>query len=114
MDRAEEIFVDLFSHLREDLRGGRNIGLALKAQGSDITLRIRSEKLASDEKQPYFAVVVGESEGSFRVSYKPSGVPSAQSRVTIVAPGSTEELLGLVREYIEAERQRLTAYQHDQ
>jgi hypothetical protein len=109
MDRTEEVIVGLFSGLREDLRAEPGVGLALKAQGGDVTLRIRSEERDGDERRPFFAVVVGlaEREGAYRVSYKPSGVPSAESRVTIVAADSADELLGLVRRYVEEERRRL-------
>lgn len=109
MDRTEEAFVSLFARLREDLREESGVGLALKAEGRNITLRIRSEKQADDERQPYFAVVVGvgERDGSFRISYKPSGLPSAEKRVTVIDADSTDELLGLVRRYIEEERRRL-------
>lgn len=112
MDRTEEVFVNLFSRLREDLREESGVGLALKAEGRNVTLRIRSEK-AGDERRPYFAVVVGvgERDGSFRVSYKPSGVPSAERQVTVVDADSTDGLLGLVRGYVEAERRRLIDYQ---
>ncbi len=112
MDRIEEVFVSLFSRLREDLREESYIGLALKAQSRDLTLRVRSEQEAGDGKRPYFAVVVGlaERDGGFRISYKPGGVPSAESHVTIVAAESTEELLGLVRGYVEAERRRSLDY----
>ena len=99
----------LFSRLREDLREEPGVGLALKAQGRDVTLRIRSEKQAGDERQPYFAIVVGagERDGAFRVSYNPSGTPSADRQITIVGADSAEELLGLVRRYVEGERRRL-------
>ena len=113
MDRTEEVFVSLFSRLREDLREESGVGLALKAEGRNVTLRIRSEKKAGDERRPYFAVVVGvgERDGSFRVSYKPSGVPSAERQVGVVDADSTDGLLGLVRGYVEAERRRLIDYQ---
>lgn len=113
MERTDEILMDLFARLRAELRAERIVGLALKAQGPDITLRIRSERLAGDEKQPYFAVVVGERDGSFRISYRPSGVPAGHSQVSIIGPDSAEQLLALVREFIETERHRLTAYQQD-
>ena len=110
MDRIEEVLVGLFSGLREELREEYGVGLALKAEGHDVTLRVRSQKKAGDEKQPYFAVVVGERDGAFRVTYKPGGVPSAESQVTIVDPDSSDRLLGLVRGYVEAERRRLIDY----
>jgi hypothetical protein len=110
MDRIEEVFVGLFSSLREELREESGVGLALKAEGRDITLRIRSQNKTGDEKQPYFAVVVGERDGAFRISYKPSGVPLAASQVTIVGADSAEELLGLVRGYVEKERRRMIDY----
>jgi hypothetical protein len=108
MDRTEEILVGLFSRLREDLRAEPGVGLALKAQGRNVTLRIRSERQAGDERQPYFAVVVGlaETGGAFRVSYNPSGTPSAERQVTIVGADSVDELSGLVRRYVEEERRR--------
>jgi hypothetical protein len=115
MDRTEGVFVTLFSVLREDLRSEAGIGLALKAEGRNLSLRIRSERKADDEKQPYFAIVVGlaERDGAFRVSYKPSGVPWAESRVSIVGVDSTEALLDLVRRYLEEERRRLSDYQQE-
>src|SRR5262245_39161624 len=57
--------------------GGSGVGLALKAEGRSVTLRIRSEPRAGDERRPYFVVGAGEADGSFRVSYKPSGLPYA-------------------------------------
>ena len=113
MDRTEEVFVSLFSRLREDLREESGVGLALKAEGRNVTLRIRGEKKTGDERRPYFAVVVGvgEKDGSFRVSYNPSGAPSAERQVTVVDAASTDGLLGLVRGYVEAERRRLIDYQ---
>jgi hypothetical protein len=112
MDRTEEVFVGLFSRLREDLREESGIGLALKAEGRNVTLRVRSEKEAGDEKRPYFAVVIGLAvgEGAFRVSYKPSGVPMAGRQVTILDADSAGQLLGLVRGYIEVERRRLSDF----
>ena len=110
MDRTEEVFVGLFSRLREELQEEYGIGLALKAEGRDITLRVRSQKKAGDEKQPYFAVVVGERDGAFRVTYKPGGIPFAESQVTIVDADSSDQLLGLIRGYVEAERRRLIDY----
>ncbi|MBV8385050.1 MAG: hypothetical protein JOZ63_20865 [Planctomycetaceae bacterium] len=113
MDRIEEVFVSLFSRLREDLREESGVGLALKVEGRNVTLRIRSEKKTGDERRPYFAVVVGvgEKDGSFRVSYNPSGVLSAERQVTVVDAASIDGLLGLVRGYVEAERRRLIDYQ---
>jgi hypothetical protein len=90
MDKSEEVFVSLFSSLREDLREEYGVGLALKAEGRNITLRVRSEKKPGDEKQPHFALVVGVRDGAFRISYKPSGVPSAESQVTIVGADATD------------------------
>jgi hypothetical protein len=112
MDRTEEVFVGLFTGLREDLREEPGVGLALKAEGRNVTLRIRSQPDAGDEKCPYFAVVVGlaEGEGAFRVSYKPSGVPLAGRQVTILDADSAGQLLGLVRGYIEVERRRLSDF----
>jgi hypothetical protein len=113
MDKSEEVFVSLFSRLREDLREEFGVGLALKAEGRNITLRVRSEKKPGDEKQPYFALVVGDRDGAFRISYKPSGVPSAESQVTIVDAEATDRLLGLVRGYVEKERRRLMDYRQN-
>ena len=110
MDRLESILVDLFRTLRDDLREEAKVGLSLKAEGRDLTLRVRSREKSGDEGHPYFAVVVGRSDGAFRISYKPSGVPSAESRVVIVAADSADELLGLVRGYVETERRRLSDY----
>jgi hypothetical protein len=112
MDRTEEVFVGLFTRLREDLREEPGVGLALKAEGRNVTLRIRSRQKAGDEKRPYFAIVVGLAvgEGAFRVSYKPSGVPLASRQVTILDADSTGQLQGLVWGYIEAERHRLIEF----
>jgi hypothetical protein len=110
MDRIEAVFVGLFSRLREELREEYGVGLALKAEGRDITLRVRSQKKAGDEKQPYFAIVVGERDGAFRVTYKPGGIPFAESQVTMVDTDSSDQLLGLVRGYVEADRRRLIDY----
>ncbi len=112
MDRTEEAFVGLFTGLRDDLREEAGIGLALKAEGRNVTLRIRSERPAGDEKRPYFAVVVGLAvgDGAFRVSYKPSGVPLASRQVTILDADSAGQLLGLVRGYIDVERRRLSDF----
>ncbi len=113
MDRAEEVFVSLFSRLREDLREESGIGLALKAEGRDVTLRVRSKEQAGDERQPSFAVVVGagERDGSFRVTYDPSGTPCADRQITIVEADSAEGLLGLVRRYLVEERRRRIDHQ---
>ena len=111
MERIEEILLVLYQILRDDLREEAKVGLALKAEGRDVTLRVRTQAKAGDERQPYFALVVGESDGAFRVSYKPSGVSSAERQVVIVAADSADELLGLVRGHVEAERRRLTDYQ---
>lgn len=112
MDRTEDVFVGLFSRLREDLREESGVGLALKAEGRNVTLRIRSEKEAGDERRPYFAVVVGlgVGDGTFRVSYKPSGVPLAHRQVTILAADSAGPLLDLIRGYLELERRRLVDF----
>lgn len=110
MDDIEGALVNLFKILRDDLREEAKVGMALKAEGRDVTLRVRSQAMAGDERRPYFAVVVGRSDGAFRISYKPSGVPSAESRVVIVAADSADELLDLVRGYVEAERRRLSDY----
>ena len=114
MDRPEEILIRLFGTLRDDLREECGVGLALKAQGRDVTLRVRSQRRDALEKQPYFAVVVGASDGAFRISYKPSGVPSAASRVTIVPAESADELLGLVRGLLERERRRWIDYRESE
>jgi hypothetical protein len=110
VDRTEEVFIALFSRLREELREETGVGLALKAEGPNVTLRIRSEEQAGDERRPFFAVVVGiaERDGAFRVSYNPSGSPSAERQMTIVGSDSAEELLGLVLRYVEEERRRLS------
>jgi hypothetical protein len=113
MDRTEDVFVGLFSRLREDLEGHPGVGLALKAEGRNVALRIRSAQDAGDEMRPYFAVVVGlgARDGSFRVSYKPSGVPPADRQVTVVDAESTDRLIELVRGLVETERRRLIDYQ---
>src|SRR5262245_46908604 len=97
MDQFEDILVGLFTRLREDLREEDDVGLALRAEGPSVTLRVRSREQAGDERRPYFAVVVGagERDGTLRVTYKTSGLPLAENHVTIVDAGSTEELLGL-------------------
>jgi hypothetical protein len=112
MERAEEVLIDLFNGLRGELRGEPDVGLALKAQGSGFTLRVRSEATVGDGRLPYFAVVVGRAErhGAFRVSYKPSGAAPAERQVTIVDADSAEKLSVLVRGYVETERQRLIDY----
>ncbi|WP_165226143.1 hypothetical protein [Aquisphaera insulae] len=113
MDRTEEILVDLFSRLRGELKADSGIGLALKAAGPDLTLRIRTSKPTGDEKRPYYAIVVGtaERDGSFRVSYKPGGVPLAERQVTIIEDHHpVEELLGLIRRHVEAERRRVIEF----
>jgi len=112
MDRTEEALLGLFAELRDELRQESDVGLALKAQGRNATLRIRSQEEHSDEKRPYFAVVVGSavSRGAFRVSYQPSGVPLAKRQVTIIDANSAAELTGIVRRYVEEERQRLINY----
>lgn len=53
MVRTEDVFIRLFSGLSEDLRTEEDIGLALKAEGTSLTLRIRSEKKTGDERQPF-------------------------------------------------------------
>jgi hypothetical protein len=108
MDETDAIFVDLFARLRGALRGDPAIGLALKAQGGDVTLRVRSEVSAGDDRSPFFALVVGAGErvGAYRISYKPSGTPLAEPRVTIVEAGSPDALFELVRGYIDAEGRR--------
>lgn len=108
MGRVEEVFLRLFTSLREDLREQSDIGLALKAEGSNLTLRIRSQRKQGDERQPFFAIVVGPGmkDGDFRITYKPSGLPSAESQVTILDAESTGDLLGLVRSYLDRERKR--------
>ncbi len=110
MEEIEGVLVNLFKILRDDLREDARVGLALKAEGRDVTLRVRSQSNPGDERQPYFAIVVGRCDEAFRISYKPSGVPSAESRVVIVGADSADELLGLVRGYVEAERRRLSDY----
>lgn len=109
MDRVEMVLVNLFSTLREELKEESGIGLSLKAQGRDVTLRVRSQKQCGDESRPFFALVVGAAErnGAVRVSYCPSGTPSAERRVTIVDADSADELLALVRQHVEMEHRRL-------
>ncbi|WP_422929634.1 hypothetical protein [Singulisphaera sp. PoT] len=115
MDRTEAVFLDLFSTLRDSLKEEAGIGLALKAEGQDVTLRIRSERHAGDEKRPFFAIVIGaaERDEAFRVTYNPSGTPCAERQVAIVDAASAEELLGLVRHYVEEERRRLVDYREE-
>ena len=83
MDKTEAALVGLFSGLRDALRGEPGVGLALKAQGRGVALRIRSEEDPDGGKRPYFAVVVGRARneaGPSRVSYKPGGMPEAESQ----------------------------------
>jgi hypothetical protein len=111
MNDIEGVLVSLFQILRNDLNKEASIGLALKAEGREFTLRIRSKESVGDRKRPYFAVVVGVSDEAFRISYNPSGAPSAESRVVIIAADAADELLDLVRSYVEAERHRLAEYE---
>ena len=108
MGRVEETFLRLFTSLREDLREQPEVGLALKAEGPSLSLRIRSQRRPGDERLPSFAIVVGlgSKDGDFRITYKPSGLPSGENQVTILEADSTGELLGLVRGYLDRERQR--------
>lgn len=110
MEWIDELIFGLFMLLRDELKGDANVGLALRAEGQDVTLRVRSRAKVGDQRQPNFAVVVGESNGAFRISYKPSGVPSAMSRVVMIGADSADELLDVVRGYVEAERRRLSDY----
>jgi hypothetical protein len=110
MDGKEETLFELFRTVREDLLGEYGVGLSLKAEGQDFTLRVRSRKNTGDEKQPYFAVVVAPTYGGFRVSYKPSGNPPAENTVTVVDDGSAGRLLGIMRGFVEAERKRLIEF----
>ena len=109
MRRIEEALGSLFVTLREDLRREADLGLAIKAQGGEVTLRVRSQARPGDGNYPYFAVVVAGGDAAFRVSYKPSGLPLAERRVVIVR-GPEADLLVLVRGYIEAERRRIADY----
>src|SRR4051794_15011289 len=115
MDRFEEILVGLFTRMREELRDVPGVGLALKAQGRGVTLRVRSEGKADAEKRPFFAIVVGaaERDDALRVTYRPSGLPRAESRVTIVAADELDALLSLIRGYVERERRRLSDYHRE-
>src|SRR4051794_5263233 len=97
MDGTEAILFDLFRRLRGYLLDEYGFGLALKAEGQDITLRVRSRKNAGDQKQPYFALVIAPRDGGCRISYKPGGAPSAESEVTLVDVGTADELFDLVR-----------------
>ncbi|WP_165245374.1 hypothetical protein [Paludisphaera soli] len=108
MDETDAIFVDLFARLRGELRDDPTIGLALKAQGAEVTLRVRSEVSSGDDRSPFFALVVGAAEhaGAYRISYKPSGTPLAEPRVTIVEAGSVDALLEIVRGYVDVEGRR--------
>ncbi|AMV38494.1 hypothetical protein [Planctomyces sp. SH-PL62] len=112
MTRTDENLVKLFVRLREELRDVPAVGLALKAQGGDVTLRVRSEETAGDERSPFFALVVGaaERDGAYRISYRPSGTPLAEPGVTIVAADSADELFGLVWDRVDAERRRIDAH----
>ncbi len=108
MDGTDAIFVDLFARLRGALRDDPAIGLALKAQGTEVTLRIRSEVAADDDRSPFFALVVGAAEraGAYRISYNPSGTPLAEPRVTVVEAGSADVLFEIVRDHVAAEGRR--------
>src|SRR5205807_833573 len=53
MDHLEKTFLGLFERLRDDLREESGIGLTLRAEGQDLTLRIRSRMDTGDEKQPF-------------------------------------------------------------
>src|SRR3954467_9126435 len=97
MGEREEVLFDLFRRLREYLVDEYGVGLALKAEGQDFTLRARSRKNPGDEKRPFFALVIAPRDGGYRVSYKPGGVPSAESEVTLVDVGTADELFDLVR-----------------
>lgn len=114
MERREAILIELFSRLRETLREEPGVGLALRAEGPALSLRIRSEA-DDDERHPFFAAVVepGEREGSFRVSYKPSGSPSAEREVTILDAAASDDLLGLVCSYLDDERRRLADFRQE-
>jgi len=103
MDEREEILIDLFRRLREDLATEYGVGLALKSEGEDFALRVSGKKNSGDEKQPYFALVLAPDSRGYRISYKPGGV-------TIVKGDSADELLSIVRGYIERERKRLIEY----
>src|SRR3954454_18002463 len=96
MDGTEEVLLDLFKRLREYLVDEIGVGLALKAEGQEITLRARRRPDPTDEKQPCFALVVAPRDGGYRLSYKPGGAPSAESKVSLVDAGTTEELFDIV------------------
>src|SRR6185437_2388938 len=110
MDGTEEVLFDLFRRLREYLVDEHGVGLALKAEGPDFTLRVRSRSNSGDEKQPYFALVIAPRLGGYRVSYRPGGAPSADSEVSLVDGGTADVLFDLVRGYLEQERKRLIEY----
>lgn len=111
MDDKEKVLFDLLGTLRDDLSEEHGIGISLKAEGQTFTLRVRSQTNPSDEKQPYFALVLEPEQKGFRISYDPQGVPLMQSEVIIVERGSASRLLSLVRGYVEKERKRLIEYQ---
>jgi hypothetical protein len=100
----------VFRRLRGYLVTDYGNGLALKAEGQDFTLRVRSRANSSLEKQPYFALVVAPRDGGYRISYKPGGAPTTSSNATLVDGGTSDQLFRLVRDYIEAERKRLMEY----
>jgi hypothetical protein len=112
MNETEEVFVGLFSRLREHLKQEPGIGLALKAEGPDVTLRVRSRRPSDDEKRPFFAIVIGiaERDGAFRITYNPIGNPPAERQITIVPMDFQDELLELVLRYVEEERRRLVEF----
>jgi hypothetical protein len=112
MNRLEAVLVNLFCTLREDLRDASSIGLALKAEGGSITLRIRTQRASGDAKQPHFAIVVGvgERDGAFRISYKPSGAPLAEPLVAVVSADAAGSLLDRIGRFLEQERRRLDSY----
>jgi hypothetical protein len=110
MDGTEEILFDLFRRLREYLVRDHGVGLTLKAEGQDFTLRVRSRTNSNDEKQPYFALVLAPRDGGYRISYKPGGAPTGESKVTLVDGGTSDLLFDLVRGYVETERKRLMDY----
>src|SRR4051794_23927203 len=110
MDGVEEVLFDLFGRLREYLAEEYGVGLAMKAEGRDFTLRVRSRTNSGDEKQPHFALVVAPRDGGYRVSYRPGGASSAEGEVTLVDGGTADELFDLVRGHVETERRRLMDY----
>ena len=110
MDETEEVLFDLFRRLREYLMEEFGVGLTLKAEGHDFTLRVKSRTNSGDQKQPYFALVVAPRDGGYRVSYRPGGAPSAESEVTLVDGGTADVLFDLVRGHVETERKRLMEY----